>query len=145
MNLTPAIAGLARMVALLVLWEHSASVIANHTHLVWPVSKESLSAIKQEGLMEVGAVGPLGAPVFKGRDQGAENVIIPLPERVERPVLEKRPKAGSVKTRTWRTYDYLSHIAFSCLWFQKDSAHLPLPYKMDSFKVKVPCFLLGKA
>lgn len=53
--------------------------------------------------MEAGAVGPLGAPVFKGRNQGAENAIIPLPERVESPVLEKRLKAGSAKTRTWRT------------------------------------------
>lgn len=53
--------------------------------------------------MEVGAVGHLGAPVFKGRDQGAENAIILLPVQVESPVLEKRLKAGSVKTRTWRT------------------------------------------
>lgn len=127
MNLTPAIAGRARMVASLVLWGHSASVTANHTHMVWRVSKESLLAIKQEGLMEAGAVGRPGAPVFKGRNQGAENAIIPLPERVERPVLEKRLKAGSAKTRTWRTCDYLSHIAFICLWFQKDSAHHPLP------------------
>lgn len=90
MNLTPAIAGLARMAASLLLWRHSASVCANHTHLVQRVSKESLSAIKQEGLMEVGIVGPLGAPVFKGREQGAGNAIIPLPEMMESPVLEKQ-------------------------------------------------------
>lgn len=53
--------------------------------------------------MEVGTVGLLGAPVFKGRNQGVENAIIPVPVRVARPVLEKQLKAGSVKTRTWRT------------------------------------------
>lgn len=127
MNLTPATASLARMVASLLLWGHSASVTANHTHLVWRVSKDNLSATKQEGLTEVGAVGPLGVPVLKGRDQEAENAIIPLPGQVESLVLEKRLKAGSVKTRTWRTCDYLSHIAFICPWFQKDSAHHPLP------------------
>lgn len=53
--------------------------------------------------MEVGVVGLLGAPVFKERNQGAENAIIPSQVQVERPVLEKQLKAGSVKTRTWRT------------------------------------------
>lgn len=53
--------------------------------------------------MEVGVVGPLGAPAFKGRNQGVENAIIPVPVQVERPVLEKQLKAGNVKTRTWST------------------------------------------
>lgn len=53
--------------------------------------------------MEVGVVGPPGALAFKGRNQGVENAIIPLPVQVERPVLEKQLKAGNVKTRTWST------------------------------------------
>lgn len=52
--------------------------------------------------MEVGIVGPLGAPVFKGREQGAGNAIIPLPEMMESPVLEKQLRVSNVKTRTWR-------------------------------------------
>lgn len=127
MNSTLAIASLARTVASLLSWGHSVSVTANRTHLVWRVSKASLSAIKQEGLMEVGVVGLLGAPAVKGRNQGVENAIIPVPVQVERPVLEKQLKAGNVKTRTWSTCDYLNHIAFLCLWLPKDSAHHLLP------------------
>lgn len=51
MNSTLAIASLARMVASLLSWGHSVSATANHTHLVWRVSKESSSAIKQVSVM----------------------------------------------------------------------------------------------
>lgn len=50
--------------------------------------------------MEIGAAGPLGAPVFRGRKQGAENAITHLPVGVGNPVLEKHQKAGNVKTRS---------------------------------------------
>lgn len=50
--------------------------------------------------MDSGIAGPLGAPVFKGRKQGAENVITHLPVGVGSPVLEKRRKAGSAETKT---------------------------------------------
>ena len=51
--------------------------------------------------MEGGAAGPLGAPVFKGRKQGAENAITHLPVRVGNPALEKRQKPDNAKTRSW--------------------------------------------
>lgn len=43
----------------------------------------------QEGSMEVGVVGPPGAPVFKARSQGVANATTPLPVQAERPVLER--------------------------------------------------------
>lgn len=54
--------------------------------------------------MEVGVAGPLGAPVFKGRKQGAENAITHLPVGVGEPALEKQQKAHNVKTRSWSTW-----------------------------------------
>lgn len=47
MNSTLAIASRARTVASPLSWGQSVSVTANRTHLVWRVSKASLSAIKQ--------------------------------------------------------------------------------------------------
>ncbi|EDL03388.1 mCG114322 [Mus musculus] len=78
-----------------------AASIALSSDICSPAVK-SLFLLLQEGLMEVGIVGPLGAPVFKGREQGAGNAIIPLPEMMESPVLEKQLRVSSVKTRTWR-------------------------------------------
>lgn len=77
--------------------------------------------------MEVGVVGPHGAPVFKGRKLDAESAITLLPVGVGNPVLEKPQKAGNVKMRSWSICDYLNHIAFLCLWFQKNSVHHLLP------------------
>lgn len=50
--------------------------------------------------MEVGTAGPLGAPVLKEGEQGAENAITRVPEEVGSPVLEKCQRAGSVERKT---------------------------------------------
>ncbi|KAK2117793.1 hypothetical protein P7K49_004680 [Saguinus oedipus] len=52
-----------------------------------------------EGLMEVGVAGPLGAPVFKGRRQEAENAITHLPVTGGDPALEKQQKARNDVSR----------------------------------------------
>ena len=90
MNLTPAIAGLARMAASLLLWRHSASVYANHTHLVQRVSKESLSAIKQvsmigfrslRGIREFSLVLDMHYFVFGEVKLGLNSIGFPSPHR----------------------------------------------------------------
>lgn len=54
--------------------------------------------------MGVGVVGPLGAPVFRGRKQGAENAITHLPERAGNPVLENPRKAAPARMRSCSIY-----------------------------------------
>ena len=49
--------------------------------------------------MEVGVAGPLGAPAFKGRNQGAENAITHLPVEAGSLVLESQQKAGNARGR----------------------------------------------
>lgn len=51
--------------------------------------------------MEVGVAGPRGVPVFKERKQGPEHVITRIPVQVESPALERQPKPGSVKMKSW--------------------------------------------
>lgn len=51
--------------------------------------------------MEVGAAGPRGAPVSKGRKLGLGCAITLLPVQVGKPVLEKPQKADSVKMRSY--------------------------------------------
>lgn len=49
--------------------------------------------------MEVGAAGPLGTPVFKGRNRGAENAITRLPVEAGSPVSESQRKASNARRK----------------------------------------------
>lgn len=71
--------------------------------------------------MEGGVAGPLGAPVPKGRKQGAENAITHPPVGVGNPVLEKRQKAGNAKMKIWSIFGNGDQI-----FWQLDKTQCPL-------------------